>query len=564
MFTASHGFSSVFSSLPADSHGVSARELSYQLPDGRFLLQGLELHLGGLRYGLVGNNGVGKSTLAKLLAGELEPTRGKVQRRGRVAVFAQATPDLETATVADALGVKSALDALQQLQNDLDPAQLEALLAEIDERWDLEHAVAEALDAVGLPGLSPSRPLQQLSGGQCTRVRLAASLLQDPDLLILDEPTNHLDGEGRAALFSFLERWDGGALVISHDRTLLDAVDVILELTPRGLQVFGGSFSDYRALKSAQELAEQQALQSAEQALHTQQRVARLAQERQARRNARGRTLREKGGIPRILLGGMKEHAENSTSRLKGLHETRLAEAQAQLAALKARELPERVIHMDLEETNVSSGRQVLTLQDVSFGYPEPSPEADPELNPEMRQVLEHFSLHLQGPERVALVGPNGCGKTTVLKLVLGQLQPQAGRVETHGIRVASLAQQDDALDPAATVLENFQRASPGMDESLRRLRLGRFLFRGDAVHVRAAHLSGGERMRLSLACTLAGTQAPQLLILDEPSNNLDLEALEALEQGLTRYQGALLVCSHDPHFLAALRLTRWVRVGRG
>lgn len=533
---------------------ISARGLSYQLPDGRFLFQDLHLQLGSYQYGLLGLNGVGKSTLMKTLAGVISPTRGDVMRVGRVALLpaeglGESPEGVVWPTVAEVLGVQPILEALQRLERASPSEDLEPLLALVGDRWQLEHEVAEALAAVGLPGLDPARQISTLSGGEQTRVRLAACLLQAPDFLMLDEPTCHLDREGRAALFEFLEQWPGGALIISHDRALLSQVDVIWELTPRGLEVFGGSWPEFQLHRAQQQAAAQRALESAEVALELRQRQAQAAQERQARRVARGQRVREKGGMPRIALNTRRGWAEKSTSRLKTRHEVLLEESREVFHQLKGRELPSRDLHMDVGGVLLSSQRRVLSFERVTFAYPGRAP------------VFEDFSLELRGPERVALVGPNGCGKSTLLKLAQGLLSPSAGRVERFGLQMATLSQLGESLEPGLSVLEQLHKVSSGMDETSRRLKLGRFFFRGDRVHTRVGALSGGERLRLGLACAFAREPAPQVLLLDEPSNHLDLESLEVLEQTLKGFGGALMVCSHDLHFLEAVGMTRYIHL---
>lgn len=557
--------------FPPTQSILTARGLTYQLPDGRLLFQGLELQLGALHYGLLGLNGVGKTTLAQLLAGALEPTGGEVIRTGKLAVLPQVRASLlgvvpepsrsaeamrsaelwgdGVLTVMDVLGVREVFDALRQLERGGEPEQLEALLTLVGDRWQLEHEVAEVLAQVGLAGLDPARPFLTLSGGEQTRVRLAACLLKQPDFLILDEPTNHLDQQAREALGEFLEQWPGGALVISHDRALLSQVDVMLELTPKGLEVFGGSWPEYQLSRQRQQAAEQRALHSAQQQLELQERQAQAAQERQARRVARGRRLREKAGMPRIALNTMKGWAEASTSRLKGRHEALLRATRETYLELKAQEEPVRSLHMDLGGERLASQRRVVSLEGVGFGYPGGHP------------VLKDFWLELVGPERVALTGPNGCGKSTVLKLVEGLLQPTTGRVVRYGVELASLSQLGESLDQNLTVLEQLRKVTVGMEELTRRLKLGRFFFRGERANVRVGALSGGERLRLGLACAFVRQPGPQLLLLDEPSNDLDLESLEVLEAALREYEGALLVCSHDPYFLDAVGITREVRL---
>ncbi|MFD2646750.1 ABC-F family ATP-binding cassette domain-containing protein [Devosia albogilva] len=516
--------------------------LSLQTPDGRPLLSHLDLSFGPHRTGLVGRNGVGKSTLLRVIGGELAPASGRVTVDGRVGVLRQAVAAGEE-TVADLFGVAEALALVERAVSGTATAEE---LAEAD--WTLESRVEEALARLGLAA-EPSRPLRTLSGGQRTRAALAALVFAEPDFILLDEPTNNLDADGRAAVVDLLGSWRGGAIVVSHDRELLETVDAIVELTSLGATTYGGSYSRYRAQKALELQSAEHDLAAAERQVAEVARKAQEARERQARRDAGGRKEARRGGAPKILLGGRKENAENSAGAGSVLAE-RQAEA-AGVALVRARERVEVLtpFSVRLEPSGLPAGKTVLQASGVTGGY-------DPE-----RPVVRDFSLTLIGPERVALVGPNGAGKTTLLNLLTGRLKPVAGTVVLGG-PAAMLDQQVSLLDPAESILDNFRRLSPGSTENQCRAVLAAFMFRADAALQRVGTLSGGQMLRAGLACVLGGTTPPMLLVLDEPTNHLDVESIEVVEAGLRAFDGALLVVSHDPVFLENIGVERRVEIG--
>ncbi|MGH6908762.1 MAG: ABC-F family ATP-binding cassette domain-containing protein [Phenylobacterium sp.] len=513
--------------------------LSYRTPEGRSLFENLTLAFGAERTGLVGRNGVGKTTLLRLIMGELVPAAGSVTVRGRVGVLRQAVQPPPGASVADLLGVAEALARFARIA---DGGGSEDDLAEAD--WGLEARLAAALGEVGLDGLALDRPAASLSGGQVTRAALAGLLALEPDLLILDEPTNNLDAQARALVARVLGGWRGGAIVVSHDRELLRRMDRIVELSGLGAKVYGGNYDLYSERKAAEEAAAARDLADAE---RTQARVAREVQqaaERKARRDAAGKRFAAKGSEPRIVLGAMAERAEGSGGRESRLADRLRTEAAAGLAQAQGKVERLRKLGFELPASGLAVGKTVLAFEEVGFGYPGGLP------------ILQDVSLRIVGPERVAVSGPNGTGKTTLIRLAAGELQPTAGRV-VRGAAIAFLDQQTAMLRPDETLVEAFRRLNPQSGENAARAALARFLFRNVAADKLAASLSGGERLRAALACTLMAERPPQLLILDEPTNHLDLDSIEAVEAALSGYDGALLLVSHDRDFLAAVGVER-------
>jgi ATPase subunit of ABC transporter with duplicated ATPase domains len=527
---------------------VLAESVSWQSPTGRPVLDRVTLALAREKTGLVGNNGSGKTTLARILAGDLTPASGTVSRGGGIAVLPQDFTPLADRSVAQALGVEEKLSALKRLT---DGEGLPQDLAILDDDWSLETRITAVFHRLGLAHVGGlDRRIGTLSGGETTRIMLAALFLKGPDLIILDEPTNNLDLESRQALYGAVGGWSGGLLVVSHDRELLNLMDRIIELSPHGLRSYGGNFELYTAQRDAEASAADRVLQHAAKELRKTRREAQTARQRQERRSSRGKKTRDKGGLAKIAINTRRESSEQTTARLAGTLENRIDDRREALAAAQARADERIELDIALSPVELAAGKTVLELENVSFRYFASG-----------RPILENFNLRMVGPERVAIVGPNGSGKSTLFRLVLGGLQPTAGRVCLGVTRMNCLDQRADLLDPLRSVLENFRVCNPGLSETMCRLILARFLFRTDDVHRLSGTLSGGERLRAALACVLTGVNPPQLLLLDEPTNHLDLASLANLEQALRLYTGALLVVSHDRIFLSNIGVDRSVQL---
>ncbi len=521
---------------------AAASGLAYVFPDGAPLFAGLDFSLERGLTGIVGPNGTGKSTLLKLLAGKLEPAAGAVTVCGAAALLEQNAFARADGTVAEALGVAARLDALARIAAGETAPELFALA---DGHWDLREAVTAALARLGAGHVGLDRRFATLSGGEAVKTRLAGLLLAEPDLLLLDEPTNNLDADGRRSLLEFLRGWRRCAVFVSHDRELLGLADRILELSNRGLAVYGGNYEFYAEARSGEEEALERRITSAREEVKRERRELRESLERQAHRMAAGKRRGRKGGIPKIILGGLKRQAERTMGKLKNAHEDILAGAAERLKAARSGVRKRNLISVDLPLTEVPKGKLLLEARGVNYRYPgAPAP-----------LLARGLDLRLAGPERVALAGPNGSGKSTFLRLALAAASGAApagltGELSVRTGRLACLDQRLDLLSDGQTLLQNITRFAPEMKEEDRRLRLARFLFREDDVFRRAGTFSGGERLRAALACLLSGAEPPRLLMLDEPTNNLDLDGIERLESALANYRGALLVVSHDEEFL--------------
>lgn len=517
---------------------ITLSGLTATTPDGRALFSDLDLSFDGGRTGLVGRNGVGKTTLLNIVAGTLPSNAGSVSVSGTLGILRQTVQVASDETLADLMGVTDALDVLRRADEGSATADE---LAAAD--WTLETRLATALGRVGLDA-TPATLLSTLSGGQRTRAALAALVLADPDFILLDEPTNNLDREGRAAVIELLANWRAGAIVVSHDRELLDTMDAIVELTSLGATRYGGNWSHYRARKALELASARRDLADAERRVTEVARTAQTTAERKARKDGAGQRKRAKGDMPRIMADAAKNRSENTSGDNARLAERRRAQAVEDATAARQRIEVLQPLSVTLPSTNLPAGRTVLRIEAASAGY-EPH-----------RAIVDDLTFILTGPERVAITGANGSGKTTLLALITGKLAPQAGSVRVM-TDFAMLDQEVSLLDPALSIRDNFLRLNPDADENACRASLARFMFRADAALQIVSTLSGGQTLRAGLACVLGGTKPPPLLILDEPTNHLDIDSIEAVEAGLRAYDGALLVVSHDEAFLAAIGITR-------
>ncbi|MFG3281799.1 ABC-F family ATP-binding cassette domain-containing protein [Streptomyces sp. NPDC048111] len=518
---------------------ISSAGLSFAWPDGTVAFEDFQLAVGPGRTGLVGLNGSGKSTLLKLIAGVLTPTGGCVKTAGDVGYLPQNLV-LDTALRVDqALGIDTIRAALHAIEDgDADERHFET----VGDEWDVEERARATLDQLGLGSIGLDRTIGEVSGGESVLLRLAALLLRRPDILLLDEPTNNLDLAARRRLYAAVDAWSGVLLVVSHDRELLDRVDRIADLREGQLTWFGGTFSAYEeALRAEQEAAERM-VRVAEADVQRQQRELSDAHMKLARRRRYGQKSYDNKVVPKIVANNRRREAQVSAGKHRILQSERLDQARERLGQAVELVRDDEEIRIELPYTKVHPGRSVLTLRELQLPH----------------GARVKGEIDVRGPERIALVGRNGSGKTTLLRTLAGQLEPVAGEALTH-VPLRFLPQRLDVLDDELSVVENVARFAPGATHQAIRARLARFLFKGARAARPAGTLSGGERFRAALAALLLAEPAPQLLMLDEPTNNLDMASVRALQDALDAYEGALIVASHDLPFLESIGVTRWL-----
>jgi ATPase subunit of ABC transporter with duplicated ATPase domains len=486
---------------------VIARDISYELPDGRELFKRLNFSLGARLAALVGPNGVGKTCLARLIVGDLEPSGGSIRRGGSVKLFSQ-RHEPDPITVAEFLAVEYTWSLLG-----------DRLLGNID-----RHAMCSTL-----------------SGGEWMRVRLACAL-QD-HFIILDEPTNDLDREGRRLVGQFLQDRNGGALLVSHDRECLTLCEEIFELSNRGLDKFGGGWPAYTEAKSRERERLTAALDLAKR-----ERDAARAHETDKRtrregRNRHGAVSAARGGMPKILLGARKSRAQSTSGKLDRAATERAVDAvraaQEALGEMKT----DPVMYADLVGREIPPQMLIAEASDFNVRFQDWVYEKD-------------LNFIWRGNARIALNGANGSGKSTLLRALLGEVSETRGRLRRGNLVTLYLDQRCSFLDDNQSILDNVRAVSSASECEIRN-GLATLLFTGASVFQLVGDLSGGERLRAALARGLLSTQKPQLLMLDEPTNNLDLANVRFLEQLMGGFRGALIVISHDVEFLKNCNVTR-------
>ena len=488
---------------------------------------------------LVGANGAGKSTILRIVAGAEHPSSGTLTKASglRITYLPQEARFTSDRTLreearsafAPTLAAGERMREIEHAMAGVSEAELEALLAEYDHLhtrfeaaggYDIEHRTDEVLMGLGFTPGQFDQPVNQLSGGQKTRVALVKALLADPDLLLLDEPTNHLDLEMLEWLETFLRSWGGACMVVSHDRYFLDRV------TTRTLDLAFGRLEDYPAPYA---------------------RYLKLREERMSRR------LQEWEEQQEFIV-----RTEEFIRKYKAGQRSREARGrQTRLERLERLERPQDQQTLSLKMGSaVRSGRAVLHLTPLQVGYGSGAAGADGQHDGHGALLLRTPELEIERGDRVGLLGPNGSGKTTLLKTITGQMPALKGRVEFGtNVKVGYYAQTHEQLHREGTPLSVVLDAQPMSEESARTY-LGRFLFSEDDVFKRVGSLSGGERSRLALAVLLL--QQANFLVLDEPTNHLDINARETLEEMLTAFDGTILFVSHDRYFIDKIATRIW------
>ncbi|MET9649878.1 ABC-F family ATP-binding cassette domain-containing protein [Streptomyces sp. NPDC006460] len=518
---------------------ITCSSLFFSWPDGTPVLDDFRLAVGPGRTGLIGLNGSGKSTLLKLIAGELSPASGTIRTLGEVGHLPQNVV-LDTAMrVDEALGIAGVRAALHAIEAG-DPA--EEHFAAVGDDWDVEERARATLDQLGLGHVGLDRTIGEVSGGESVLLRLAALLLARPEILLLDEPTNNLDLHARQRLYEAVDAWSGVLVVVSHDRELLERVDQIADLREGEVTWYGGAYSAYEEALAAEQDAAQRMVRVAEADVQRQKRELSDAHMKLARRKRFAQKSAQNKVVPKIVANNRRSEAQVSAGKHRALHAERLDAARERLDAAVEAVRDDDEIRIELPRTVVHPGRGVLELRDLELRYG--------------ARVSGEFEL--RGPERIALVGRNGAGKTTLLRTIAGELEPLAGEALAQ-VPLRFLPQRLDVLDEDRSVVDNVARFAPDATPNEIRARLARFLFRGARADQPAGTLSGGERFRATLAALLLADPAPQLLMLDEPTNNLDMASVAKLTAALEAYEGALIVASHDVPFLESLGITRWL-----
>ncbi|MCX6216319.1 ATP-binding cassette domain-containing protein [Spirosoma sp.] len=526
---------------------LTTRLLTYRHPDKTLLFEGLNLTLNsGEKAALVGNNGTGKSTLLQLLAGKLLPSAGQIMATEKPWFVPQHLGQYDSLTVAQVLGVDQKLRSIRAiLSGETDPQ----FFTDLADDWEIEEAVSTALSNWDLAHITVDQRLDELSGGQKTKVFLAGISLHKPGIILLDEPSNHLDVGSREQLYEVIKSSTATLLVVSHDRTLLNLLTTTLELSERGLTVFGGNFDFYREQKNGQVGALQAQLDEQSKTLKQSQQKARDMVEQRQKKEANGRVVGQSQSLPRIIAGGRKSKAEQSTANLLNTHSEKVAGIAENIRQIRSQIQSYHVLKIDIGASTLHRGKMLIDAEQLSFGYGN-------------TPLWKPLTFQIRSGDRIRIEGDNGAGKTTLLRLLTGKLEPVQGTIQRASFTYLYLDQDYTLIDPNRTVYEQVEHFnSRHLPEHEVKSLLIYSKFGRDLFDRKCSGLSGGEKMKLALCCLSVSNHTPDMLILDEPTNNLDGQSLDVFTASVKNFNGTLLVISHDSYFIQQVGIDSRIRV---
>ena len=530
---------------------ISIQQISYIHPDKEVLFSDLNFAISkGQKLGLVGNNGCGKSTLLQIIAGQLSPSSGVIVRPDDLYYIPQHFGQYDSLTIAQALRIERKQQALHAILSG--DASNENFVV-LDDDWNIEERSIAALDLWGLGQFTLSYPMNLLSGGEKTRVFLAGMDIHHPSVILMDEPTNHLDSSGRQRLYDWVEKCRSTLLVVSHDRTLLNLLPEICELEKHQINYYGGNYEFYKEQKTLMQEALQQRIEEKEKALRIARKVARETAERRDKQNVRGEKNNIKKGVPRIVLNALQGKSEKSTSKLNSTHQEKAEKLTGERNQLRSSLSPTAILKTDFNSSSLHTGKILVTAKEINFGYHPNSDSNDIQNNGDFKPQLWQtpISFQLKSGDRLRIEGVNGSGKTTLLKLITGQLQPQEGNLTRMEFTYVYLNQEYSIIDDRNSILEQaYAFNNRNLPEHEIKIILNRYLFPASEWDKSCRKLSGGEKMRLAFCCLMISNNTPDMFILDEPTNNLDIQSIEIITATIKNYTGTVIAISHDDYFI--------------
>ncbi|WP_188810141.1 ABC-F family ATP-binding cassette domain-containing protein [Hymenobacter cavernae] len=516
---------------------IVVNALSYRHPDGEVLFQNLHLVVArGGKASLVGHNGAGKSTLLQIIAGRIPPSVGEVALEEKPYYVPQHLGQYDDCSVAQVLGIDQKLGALQAiLAGDAAPEYF----AQLDDDWEIEERAQAAMAFWHLQHLDLGQPMHALSGGEKTKAFLAGALIHAPGIILLDEPSNHLDAESRRLLYDFIQRSKATVLVVSHDRTLLNLVDLTLELTKTAVEAYGGNYDFYKEQKETKLAALQAQLDDKEKTLHQAQQKARDVAEQRHKQEARGKAQGLKKALPRIVAGHLKRQAEQSSAQMKEAQSEKINGIASDLKQIRTQIQEQKTLKIDLSQSHLHRGKILVESRSINFAYGEQQLWQSP------------LTFQVRSGDRVRITGNNGVGKTTLLKIMTGSLPPSVGEVFVADFEYFYIDQDYSIIENQLSVFEQLQKFNSRqlLEHELKTV-LHYHQFPRESWDRKCASLSGGEKMKLILCCLTVSNNAPDVLVLDEPTNNLDVRSQDVLTQSVKDFGGSVLLISHDQYFV--------------
>ncbi|APJ04348.1 ABC-F family ATP-binding cassette domain-containing protein [Silvanigrella aquatica] len=530
------------------NQGIIISDLSFNWPDETKVFSHLNAKFGNEKIAIIGKNGVGKSTLLRLIVGEIKCYSGSIQIPMNIGYLPQNLLNFHSITLMQLFGVEKEIKAIQAISRG--DVNLE-LFEIIDNKWDIEDRIAAFLAKRNLPHMDLTRTLGSLSGGEAVRTYVAALVFRGAHYLVLDEPTNNLDSNSSEEVIEMISTWEKGALIVSHDPLLLEHVEQCAELYQGKIRIYGGNFKFYLEQRQLEEDAANRAYQNAEKELQIKKQLEQRTIEIAAQRSRNAKKNQSSLGLPKVAINFFINRSEKSAGKNRELHDQKVADAKERLQETKENIRIDEKILIDLPETIVHQDKKILEVKSVNYSYS----------NGKKLFGSNGVTFSVFGPERIAIQGKNGSGKSTLLSLISGQLKQDSGIIEYGTEQIGYLDQSLKGIDSQKSVYQNVLQKASNLSESEIRIRLGRFLFSNQRAFLPVNTLSGGERFRALLATILNAQPAPQLLILDEPTNNLDLTSVKQLEEAIRAFRGALLIVSHNADFLNKIGITRYLKI---
>lgn len=523
------------------SNFINIDNISYTHASGDALFSGIKLSFSSSeKIAIVGDNGVGKTTLLKILMGDAEVSGGCIHKQATVSYVPQNLNNL-SGSIAEILGIKHILDAIHKVENgDVDNSLFEI----INDSWDIEERATSLFKKFNI-NKELNESFDILSGGEKEKILIAKAFISNANMLIFDEPTNNLDKENRELFYNLFDNYSQGIVVVTHDRDLLSRMGYIVELTSKSAKKYGGNYDFYVQCKNNEKISleNKKSFLEAETAklLKTKVNIAEQAD----KSNKQGKKAVENSKISKIQGNAQKGVANSTAAKKNKALDDKIDNNQNNIYQIDLDLKDERIkIPLPLKPFIKN---KILEINNLSFGYTNDI-------------LIKDLSLIMSGDDRIQIKGANGSGKSTLIKLILGHLKPVKGTVKLNGNAI--YMQQDlSLLDKNKSIIENMFDFNSGISIFEAHSILANFKFRNIHAHKMVGDLSGGELLRASLSVILGTPKQPELIILDEPTNNLDIKSTEVLEETLRQYQGALIVVSHDQYFINSINIEKTITI---
>lgn len=526
---------------------IIVKQLTYMHPDREILFNNISFSIQeNKKAALIGNNGSGKSTLMQIIAGKLAQTSGDVIYSSKPYYVPQHFGQYSHLSVAAALQIDEKLNALHNILNGDASTENFSIL---DDDWNIEERATTALSSWGLQHISLTQNLENMSGGEKTKIFLAGITIHNPETILLDEPTNHLDSSYREKVYGLINSSRATILVISHDRQLLNLLPEIYELEKNTMIYYAGNYDFYKSEKEQMINALQAKLEEQQKQLRIAKKTAIETIERKQKHEIRGKKLTAQKGIGKMEANRLQSKAEKSGAKLKDTHTEKMSEISQSMSEIRKKIPDTKSMKVDFNTSALHTGKILVDVKGLKYHHDS------------LTLWDEGLNFQIKSGDRIAIQGKNGSGKTTLLKLITGELHPKEGKMFKADFSFVYLDQEYSIIKNELSVLEQIQKYNNGFEGHEIKTILNRFLFPYETWDKSCSKLSGGEKMKLALSCLMVSANTPDMLILDEPTNNIDINNIEILTSTIKDYGGTLIVVSHDEYFLEQIGINSTIHL---